>query len=280
MSAVHRWFLDHYRDAVWESEHLTASHKAVAEAYARHARDPHGNKTATADLAWITYDRLQTAAGIRRRATVTKILAELETLGWLTAVRRVHRRPTMYRLTIPHNGSNDTTDARQGTTVVPPPVPHRHHRSSHHPHHTPPRSTDAGTPPLEDPPSNTSPSSSARPADRRRIADAAGATDAEVNAIIDKITRENTIRRPFSVYLRAIPDTDLRAHLVALRTPTPDQQNAAFEHLRHAAPDCIHGTPAGALTRPTTNTKLCPLCQRGLPAVPHNTGRPDAGRVG
>jgi hypothetical protein len=125
-----RWFRDVYRDAVWESPALKAAEKAVAETYARHARDKDGNKSATADLAWLTYERLMEKAGIGRRAGVSAAVTRLVDLGWLKPVQQVSRRATVYRLTIPVGGSSDggTTDAGEpdkprssdgGTTVVP-----------------------------------------------------------------------------------------------------------------------------------------------------------------
>lgn len=123
-----RWFRDIYRDAVWESEELTAQEKAVAETYARHARDEHDNKSATADLAWTTYPRLMAKAGIGRRANVSTAVASLVKKGWLTVVREASRRPTLYRLTIPVGGSDGGTTSQanrssgDGTTVVPRPA--------------------------------------------------------------------------------------------------------------------------------------------------------------
>ncbi|GIG60575.1 hypothetical protein Lfu02_49470 [Longispora fulva] len=277
-----RWFRDRFRDAVWESEQLTADHKAVAETYARHARDAHGDKSAAADLAWLTYDRVQVGAGIRRRSNVKKILDDLEAGGWLVVVQRVHRRPTVYRLTIPTSraadGENATTVVPPDvTTVVPRPVPGRNHRSHNYADQARAGSPDVGTPPLEELPSISSPSADAvRPADIRRVIDATGADEHQAAAIIAKIRNENQIRS-VSAYLRAISDADLRLHHAALHGHG-DQAGgdlaAAFERRRSAAPDCIHGYPAGALIHPTTGRAMCPLCRRGRPALTPSHGRP------
>ncbi|MEV5211263.1 hypothetical protein AB0K35_27705 [Micromonospora sp. NPDC053740] len=120
--ATGRWFRDVYRDAVWESEDLSATEKAVAETYARHARDKDDDKSATADLAWLTYPRLMVKAGIGRRANVSAAVVSLVAQGWLTVVREASRRPTLYRLTIPARSSDGGTSDRGsdvGTTVVP-----------------------------------------------------------------------------------------------------------------------------------------------------------------
>ena len=119
-----RWFRDIYRDAVWESEDLSSDEKAVAETYARHARDAAGDKSATADISWLKYPRLMAKAGIGRRDNVKPACDSLVEKGWLVVVREVHRRSTIYRLAIPrspdvgtsvvHAGSPDT-----GTSVVP-----------------------------------------------------------------------------------------------------------------------------------------------------------------
>ncbi len=122
-----RWYRDNYSDAVWECETLTAVEKAVAETYARHARDERDEKSADADLAWVTYPRLMSKAGIKRRATVSAAVDRLEELGWLDPVERVSRRATVYRLTIPGSSNVGTTDpdlaegasSSVGTTVVP-----------------------------------------------------------------------------------------------------------------------------------------------------------------
>lgn len=135
-----RWFRDTYSDAVWECETLTAVEKAVAETYARHARDAEGSKSPGADLAWLTYPRLMAKAGIGRRANVKPAVDALVDAGWLQVEQQVSRRATLYRLTIPAGssdggttgaearGSDDgTTDpeatgsggSTPGTTVVP-----------------------------------------------------------------------------------------------------------------------------------------------------------------
>ncbi|RKR92682.1 hypothetical protein BDK92_7160 [Micromonospora pisi] len=131
-----RWFRDIYRDAVWESEHLSADQKAVLETYARHARNAAGDKGPDADLAWLTYPRLMAKSGIRRRAKVPAIVDSLVAAGWLALVHEAPRRSTIYRLVVPvvssSVGTNDdagssdvgTTDetagsSNVGTTVVP-----------------------------------------------------------------------------------------------------------------------------------------------------------------
>ena len=124
-AAPKRWFRDEYCDAIWESEDLTAAEKAIAETYARHARNARGEKSPDADLAWVVYDRLMVKAGIRRRANVSTAVANLVKLGWLDPVEQVGRRPTLYRLTIPLGSSDGgtTEDAAGssgvGTSVVP-----------------------------------------------------------------------------------------------------------------------------------------------------------------
>jgi hypothetical protein len=127
-----RWFVDTYRDAVWESETLSAHEKAVAETYARHARDAAGNRSASARLSWLTYPRLMAQAGIGHRGTVPKIVQALVTAGWLTPEKQVSRRATVYRLTIPDAaGSSDggTTEVHEGRSgssdggTTEPPIP-------------------------------------------------------------------------------------------------------------------------------------------------------------
>ncbi|MFD1077433.1 hypothetical protein [Longispora fulva] len=278
--SVPRWFRDGYRDAVWESEVLTADHKAVAEIYARHARDIRGDKSSEADLAWLTYDRLQAAAGIRRRSKVKAILDDLEAGGWLVVVQRVHRRPTVYRLAIPDSPETPITGTTVvppgGTTVVPPLVPGRNHGSHVRAGNGGVGSVDVGTPPLEELPSISSPSGPASPADIRRVVEATGADERQAAAIIAKIRADNHITHSLGAYLRAIPDSDLRRHHASLHGHRHDDaKNAAdFEDRRRTAPDCIHGYPAGALIRPSTGRALCPLCHRGRPALTPNQGKP------
>lgn len=141
-----RWYRDVYRDAIWECEALSSVEKAVAETYARHARDENDDKSATADVAWLTYERLMAKAGIGRRANVSSAVASLVKAGWLKPVRQVSRRATVYRLTIPAGSSDGGTTGHEdrssdgGTTVVPPP-PAGSSTSS-------PGSSDGGTQPL------------------------------------------------------------------------------------------------------------------------------------
>lgn len=96
-----RWFVDLYRDQVWDSDDLKADEKAIAETYARWARDEDGNRGPAADRSWVTYDKLQMKAGVRRRPQVTKIVRLLVDKGWLKPVLERSRRPTIYQLTIP-----------------------------------------------------------------------------------------------------------------------------------------------------------------------------------
>lgn len=125
-----RWYRDLYSDAVWESETLNAAEKAVAETYARHARDERGEKSAAADRAWVTYPRLMAKAGIGRRAKVAEVVDRLEEAGWLEVLERVSRRATLYRLTIPGGSDAGTTDlvpgrnygSSDGGTTAPEPV--------------------------------------------------------------------------------------------------------------------------------------------------------------
>ncbi|MBF9135178.1 hypothetical protein I0C86_40580 [Plantactinospora sp. S1510] len=114
MSADERPFRDTYRDAVWESDELSAVEKATAETYARYVRNRDGDRAPDADLAWLDYPTLMAKAGIGRRANAAKTAKGLVEKGWLEVVRAVSRRPTLYRLTIPERnyGSSDggTTD--------------------------------------------------------------------------------------------------------------------------------------------------------------------------
>ncbi|MBG6133965.1 hypothetical protein [Longispora fulva] len=294
-----RWFRDRFRDAVWECETLTADHKAVAETYARHARDGRGDKSAWADLAWLTYDRLQAGAGIRRRSNVKKILDDLEGAGWLVVVQRVHRRPTVYRLAIPQppattpepvpagggSTASGVVGAVGGTTVVPPGrttvVPAVVASRDHGSHTLTGRggvgSADVGTPPSEELPSISSPSGAIRAADLRRVTAATGADEHQAAAIIAKIQADNHITRSLTGYLHAITDADLRHHHAALHHQ-PDhaaaEDTAAFEQRRRTAPACVHDHPAGALIHPTTRRALCPLCHRGRPPITPNRGKP------
>lgn len=119
-----RWFRDVYRDAVWESEGLKGLEKAVAETYARHARDERGSRSESADLSWLTYERLMEKAGIGSRATVVGLVARLVAKGWLKPVQQVSRRATVYRLMIPLGSTESGTtepevgSAESDTTVV------------------------------------------------------------------------------------------------------------------------------------------------------------------
>ncbi|WP_412538616.1 hypothetical protein R8Z50_22520 [Longispora sp. K20-0274] len=267
---------------MWDSADLTADHKAVAETYARHVRDVHGDKSASADLAWLTYDRLQVGAGIRRRSNVKKILDDLESGGWLVVVQRVHRRPTVYRLAIPEPATVPagvtTVVPPMETTVVPPLVAARDHGSHIMAARGGTGSSDVRTPPLEELPSISSPSPAVRVTDVRRVIAVTGADEQQAVAIIAKIRNDHHIVHSLTAYLRAIPDDDLRHHHATLHPHTGANdvahRSAAFEHQRRTAPNCIHDYPAGALIRPTTGRALCPLCQRGRPPVAPNRGKP------
>jgi hypothetical protein len=225
-----RWFRDTYRDAIWEDETLTATEKAVAETYARHARDRFDEKTAQADLAWLTYDRLMTKAGIGRRANVAAAITALVKGGWLVPHIEVPRRPTVYRLTIPELGSStigttSTPDASSdvGTSVVPDSTAGSSTQSGS----SRSASSDGGTPPLEDLPREVPPSSSARAGIEELRVRITIASDDEALFILEMI-KANTngpIRTSMAKLLTAIPDEHLidyrdRYRSVRLNTST------------------------------------------------------------
>jgi hypothetical protein len=220
-----RWFRDVYRDAVWESETLTANEKAVAETYARHARDVNGQKSASADTAWVEYQRLMAKAGIGRRANVSAATKQLVKDGWLVIHRQSGRRPTVYRLAIPLGGSDSgTTEASSdgGTTVVPM----TDHGSSTQSDSYRSRSSDGGTQPLEDLPLKKSPSSSAghAPLEALRARLGADLDDDEIEWIHQKIKdmAGGPIRKSFAAYLGGIPDADLNEYRRQYRNREPD----------------------------------------------------------
>lgn len=261
-----RWFRDVYRDAVWESEELSSDQKAIAETHARHARDAAGDKSPMADLAWVTYDRLQSKAGVAKREKIKAALEALEASGWLVVVKRVNRRPTLYRLAIPSEtpetspvevgssagepeaASGEVGSSDVGTTVVPSSDYGSSAGSSDVGTTVVPdldlvvptpdyRSPDVGTQPSSREPSSKSPSAGPSSSDLRRIVAATGATDDEAEAIIEKIQTENVIRKPFGVYLHGIPDEHLIDHLAAVRAVADEQaeatRRAALDAQRH-----------------------------------------------
>lgn len=160
------WHIDAYRDAVWESDALKADAKAVAEIYARHARDDRGDKSTTADVAWVTYPRLMAMAGFRRRQNLGAAIGALIDGGWLTVVEQIPRRSPKYRLTIPGDRSSTigTTEHDQakagGSTVGTTSVGRSSTRSSDGGTSVVPLlgagSSDGGTQPLLPPPSTSS----------------------------------------------------------------------------------------------------------------------------
>jgi hypothetical protein len=209
-----RWFRDIYRDAVWEDETLTAIEKAVAETYVRHARDQDDRKSATADLSWLTYERLMTKAGIGRRANVAAAVAGLVKAGWLVVHREVNRRPTVYRLVVPLLGSSDagtSAGSSDGGTSV---VPVSDAGSSAQSDSPDSGSSDGGTPPLKDLPKEKTPSSSSRPAGLDELQARIPVDDDEGVWILEKI-RSNAngpIRKSMRAYLAKVDDADLTTY--------------------------------------------------------------------
>jgi hypothetical protein len=95
------WHADAYSDAIRYRSGLPAKARALAWTYAARAVDARGHRSAAADIASLTYDQIQDWAGIGKRSDVTKYQQLLVDAGWLVIVRAVHRRATVYRLTIP-----------------------------------------------------------------------------------------------------------------------------------------------------------------------------------
>jgi hypothetical protein len=296
-----RWYVDTYRDAVWESANLKAEAKAVAEVYARHARDSRGVRSATADLAWVTYPRLMQLAGIRRRENVSEVLETLEKAGWLTVVKKVPRRPTDYRLTIPEgegnhassdggttehdrnqSGSSDggTTDqsgssspsSNGGTTVVPG-VDHG--------------SSDGGTPPLapQKPPlspdrpsgsptgerESATPNTNPKTSPGHTALATRGITGAEADRLVPVIEARNNVKMPRAWWLFVAGNgtldgviADARAFVSNMTTPAAQAspEQAEYAQLLAEGPECPHGIPAGAIIRPQFGTSRCPQCRR------------------
>lgn len=190
MTAAARWYRDVYRDALWEAEDLDATAKAVAETYARHARDKQGNKGPDADLAWLTYERLMAKAGLGRRASVPVVVDRLVKAGWLTVETQVHRRPTVYRLTIPSSAVGTSAGSSTGgTSVVPPP----YIGSSTQSKMPESGSSTGGTPPLEELPLLKSPSLS-RPPPQAKFLKALGVDEREREVLIQKIEEQNNVQ--------------------------------------------------------------------------------------
>lgn len=254
LTSPHRWHADAYSDAVLYHSQLPPKARMLALAYARRALDEHGRRSAAADLTAMTYDMAQQMTGIGRRCDVTRFLHLLVDAGWLQIVRTVHRRPTVYRLTIP-DAFQPTTANKADTTSVPGSLPqsiaptpsHDETAAAQNVQNAPPelppptgptRTAGTGTtvvpfrlrrdsavgttvvPTAEPSISNKehSSSSSRRPLTLAYIADTLTIDDDEAAAVIEQIRR--AARQPItslSAYLRRISAEDLAAHLDELR---------------------------------------------------------------
>jgi hypothetical protein len=113
---MERWYRDVYQDAIWDDTTLSTRARTVAVTYARHARDQADRRTPTADLSWVTYERLMQQTGIGTRRLISAAIRELLAAGWLVVVRAVSRRPTVYRLVVA--GSSHGSSTTPGTTAT------------------------------------------------------------------------------------------------------------------------------------------------------------------
>lgn len=257
-----RWFRDRYTDAIWEDETLTAVEKAVAETYARHAKDSSGQKTAGADRAWLTYERLMAMAGIRRRANVSDATKTLVKEGWLVPHVEIPRKPTVYRLAIPilpssTIGTSETSETSSdgGTRLVPKPAPTSSAESGS-PQFT---SSDGGTPPLKELPLERSPSSVTPRAGLEELrARLDLASDDEGIWILHKIRSNATgpIRKSMGVYLAGVE----HAHLIEYQT--------AYRELPAPLPDHCGSCDSDRLVDwPNGRHGPCPRCHRHRESV-------------
>ncbi len=115
-----RWHADTFQDAIWECRTLSLKAKALAVTFARHARDEAGERSASASLAWLTYERAMEQTSIGKRTAIASATRELVDGGWLVPVRVIARRPTVYRLAVPAvAGSSHGGTTAQGTTETP-----------------------------------------------------------------------------------------------------------------------------------------------------------------
>ncbi|WP_431729955.1 hypothetical protein [Verrucosispora sp. TAA-831] len=271
MTAPTRWHVDVYQDAVWESS-LSPRAKLLALAYARHVRDAQGDRTATADLAWLTYDRAMAQASIGKRALVTSTLQQLVDAGWLVPVRVIARRPTLYRLTIPAAAAatpEGTTDQdQQGTTdsaVVPP----RELPASAGSSLPAPGSSlsEAGSSPVgtsvvpagerNSSAPVTSPHHQQRGGTVAYVAARLGVDDDEATQVIEQI--KTAARRPpksLGAYVRSLPTGDLVDHLAAVRhqarpttPPAAAEQSVPAWRADLAARQAPRRGPGAALAR-------------------------------
>lgn len=248
-----RWWRDVYRDAIWESEDLDSEAKAVAETYARHAKDAEGHKTQAANLSWVTYPRLMALAGIGRREGVSRAVQRLVDKGWLTVHHQVSRRATVYRITIPtacqpdNDGSSDGGTTNETTNE--PVVPVQGSGSSVRPPRRGPGGSDGGTQPSLRP--SKEPSSVVSPYVKRVLA-VTDATDDEARDLIEKIKTDSAgkIEKTFGSYFAGFNDQSIVENLERLRT---DRKPAS------SVPDAAK-TPC-PLHRGQPNAYTCGVCR-------------------
>jgi hypothetical protein len=243
-----RWHADAFQDAVWDSE-LSLKAKALAVTYARHARDEAGDRTPTADLAWLTYERAMAQTSIGKRAAISTATKELVTAGWLVPVRVVRSRPTVYRLTIRSSHVGTTDQGETGNPVVPTgelPADAGSSLSESGSSLSESDSSPVGTAVVPTGERDFSykrtsqPSSSRSAPTKAYIVERTGADDDEAEALIEKIKKipRGGLRTTIGAYVRGMPDEDLAEllaeHRVAARPPTrppdnrpPGRQNAA-----------------------------------------------------
>lgn len=119
---MERWHRDVYQDAIWDDATLSTRARTVAVTYARHARDQADRRTPTADLSWVTYERLMQQTGIGTRRLICAAIRELLAAGWLVVVRAVSRRPTVYRLVVAGSSHGDSTTPGTTATAAGTPI--------------------------------------------------------------------------------------------------------------------------------------------------------------
>ncbi len=107
----------------------------------------------------------------------------------------------------------------------------------------------------------------------QRLLAALGATPEEIAVLVPSLTGKYNIGGD-GWWISADRNGTLADRLAEHRAPVQlsidtgavDEMAAFLEGLK-SAPDCVHGSPGGAMIRPDTRKPQCPMCRKGLPGT-------------
>lgn len=267
MSGPHRddrWPRDIWLDAIWDCPDVKPNERAVAYAYARYA--------GASDTTWCPWDELKRRTGIRSRDALSRAISGLIEAGWIVEVERARQHySARYRLTVAQQSISRTPGSQESVSRTPgvaQPSASRTPEQSSRP--SPETSSPFNGPDLSNGPLEQDPLPRAQGVDS--LATEVGATEEEMNLLVEKVRRDHPHVKAVLPWLRRVHENgDLAAMLTEVRAavaapPVPPSSLKPCGECGAARHDPISARVVW-LDEARENWAWCPRCHpRGVAA--------------